>query len=121
MEPVKTDTVTISYDNGQWKITPPIVQRKPGDPIKWVFDKSNASVEAEEDKAYFQFPPDLLIEKNSGAKIDYRRLEDRFEVLETEVIDDDALKRAEPYYYAIFIHDAFVRGHNPPPQIIVGP
>jgi len=53
--------------------------------------------------------------------VEYDLLDHPDRPLRTRVIPNHALKSTIPYYYAIFIGDDFVRGHNPPPQIIVGP
>ena len=113
-----THTVKIRSDNGKWVMDYPAVQRHPGEPLKWILDLKENDPDI---KAYFQFPPHLLIDANTWDMIEYHTLDRGNPVLEAEIIQNRALKSTDPYYYAIFIDRAFVMGNNPLPEIIVGP
>ena len=127
MGPVTPEDVRIYYDNG-WRVDKPTVTRQPGEPITWFIDKNGAP--DEDAKAYLQFPPGLLVTEKEEKLVEFELVHKTDEPLMTKVIPNHALKSKIPYSYAIFIDEpnapptklkAFIRGHNPPPEIIVGP
>ena len=111
--------VTISKNkDGAWEIDTKTLQVNRRDVIVWRF---HPDVE-QSVKAYFQFPPNLVVESKDGFdEKEYVELtpENR-DGLILYILGNEDVPRQEPYYYAIFLENGFVRGENPPPKIQVG-
>jgi hypothetical protein len=108
--------VTISFDEKvkKWVIDKKSLVVKRGDTIVWHLDTETS------EKAYFQFPFDLLVETQGSVDVVERKTLTQGKSLILHVLDRPEVVGGRPYYYAIFVKDGFVEGENPPPKIQVG-
>jgi hypothetical protein len=110
--------VTLLRMGDEWKIDNKIVAAKREQVITFSVEGGGQKGEF----AYFQFPPGLLMEEPGGSPIEYMELDlSRTNDFKARVVNTEYNLYRNPHYYSIFVKNGYVRGENPPPQIIVGP
>jgi hypothetical protein len=112
----ETYVVTISKGDGKWEIDRKSLKVRCGDTIVWQFGKEKP------DKAYFQFPYDLMVRTRGSFDVVERETLSKANAdpLVLHILEKEDVVSTRPYYYAIFIENGFVEGENPPPRIEVG-